>query len=94
MARNALPFRSEVPIVIHIALMRVGAGLLDSDNLQGALKSHRDGVASFLRIDDATRLVEWSYSQAFDSDKSSHGVKITIQFGRMNEVEENKEAGD
>ena len=37
---------------------------LDADNLQGALKAVRDGVADWLRIDDGSARISWIYEQA------------------------------
>jgi len=51
-----------------VTLTRVGPRLLDSDNLQGALKSVRDGVAdwwdgSYLHGDDQQVALTWNYGQ-------------------------------
>jgi hypothetical protein len=37
--------------------------MLDGDNLQGALKAHRDGVADWLGRNDADPRIEWRYRQ-------------------------------
>lgn len=51
--------------LLMVRLTRVSPGTLDSeDNLRGALKHIRDGVASRLKFDDASPLVEWQYHQA------------------------------
>lgn len=49
--------------LMTIRLTRIGARILDDDNLRSALKSVRDGIASALRIDDASPLVKWEYWQ-------------------------------
>lgn len=51
------------PLLI-VRLTRVAPRALDSDNLAGALKGHRDAVAARLRVDDGSPLVEWRYMQA------------------------------
>lgn len=48
---------------IRITLTRQSPRQLDSDNLAAAMKSYRDGVADFLRIDDGSPLIEWAYAQ-------------------------------
>lgn len=50
--------------LLFIRLTRVAPRRLDTDNLAGALKGHRDAVASRLRVDDASPLVSWEYEQA------------------------------
>lgn len=63
------------PALLAVQLERIGARLLDDDNLRGALKAHRDAIARALRVDDATPLVRWEYSQQTDS---KHGVKVRL----------------
>jgi hypothetical protein len=46
-----------------ITLTREGPGTLDDDNLQGALKAIRDGIADALGIDDRNPVVKWEYAQ-------------------------------
>jgi hypothetical protein len=53
--------RPALPCVI--TLIRVAPRPLDGDNNQGSLKSVRDGVADWLRIDDGSDLVTWKYEQ-------------------------------
>lgn len=50
--------------LLFVRLTRVAPRRLDSDNLAGALKGHRDAVAARLRVDDASPLVGWEYQQA------------------------------
>lgn len=50
--------------LLHVRITRIASRELDKDNVQGAMKAIRDQVASGLRIDDATRIVEWHYEQA------------------------------
>lgn len=50
-------------VPVAVKLTRVGPRALDGDNLQGALKAVRDGVADALGIDDGDVSVTWSYDQ-------------------------------
>lgn len=49
--------------LLMVTLTRVAPRQLDDDNLRGALKSIRDAVASWLKVDDASPLVRWEYAQ-------------------------------
>lgn len=60
--RRRCPEWSAGPLVL-VHLTRVSPRKLDDDNLRGALKSVRDGVAQWLRVDDASPLVRWDYEQ-------------------------------
>lgn len=50
--------------LLYVRLTRVAPRPLDDDNLRGALKSVRDAIATWLRVDDRTPLVGWLYGQA------------------------------
>jgi len=58
-----------------VTLVRVGVRALDSDNLQGALKATRDGVADRLGVPDNDPRIEWRYGQA----KGSPAVLVTLE---------------
>ena len=60
--------------VIRVELVRVSPRKLDSDNLQGALKAVRDGVADALGLDDGSARYRWEYSQL----KGQPSVSVTI----------------
>jgi hypothetical protein len=64
------PWPGPALLVVHI--VRVGPRLLDSDNLQTAMKGIRDSVAARLGIDDGSRLVRWTYDQ-------THGDKPSVR---------------
>lgn len=66
------------PAPLCVRMTRCGFRLLDGDNLQGALKAHRDAVAAWLKIDDASPLVEWTYDQTTSSDEKRHGVAVEL----------------
>jgi hypothetical protein len=59
---------------IIITLVRIGPGKLDSDNLAGALKAVRDGVADALGLDDGDPRLEWQYGQ----EKGPYNVRVEI----------------
>ena len=48
---------------LTITLTRVAPRALDDDNLRGALKSIRDGIADCLGVDDRDARVTWRYAQ-------------------------------
>jgi hypothetical protein len=73
-ARAQCPPYSLSPLLV-VTLTRVAPRELDSDNLQGALKSVRDGIATWLRIDDASPLVEWEYAQ----EKGEPSVRVEVR---------------
>lgn len=46
-----------------VTLTRIAPRTLDGDNLQAGFKSCRDGVALWLKADDADERIEWRYAQ-------------------------------
>lgn len=73
----AIAGRPHVTLPAEVILTRVSPRPLDDDNLRGALKSVRDGIASELGIDDRDPLVTWRYDQLRGKPKQ-HGVRVTI----------------
>lgn len=69
----ALVPRFGLPCVV--TLTRISPRLLDDDNLRGALKHVRDGVADRLGIDDRDPRVEWRYAQRKGAQK---GVEVEM----------------
>lgn len=65
---------------ITVRLERVAPRGLDGDNLQGALKSVRDGVADALGINDNNPRVTWLYGQRRGAAKQ-YAVEIQILVG-------------
>lgn len=51
-----------------ITLTRYGKRKLDDDNLRGALKAVRDGIADAIGIDDGDASVRYEYAQCTDSE--------------------------
>lgn len=69
----ALAYPTQWPVVVR--LTRIGPRKLDSDNLQGATKGVRDGVADWLRVDDGDESrVTWEYAQA----RGPYGVRVEL----------------
>lgn len=60
--------------LLVVKLVRIAPRSLDTDNLAAALKSVRDGIATWLRIDDASPLVAWAYSQ----ERGEDGVRVEV----------------
>ena len=48
---------------LTVRLTRIAPRSLDSDNLAGALKAVRDGVADALGMDDGDARIAWAYAQ-------------------------------
>lgn len=58
-----------------VTFSRLAPRELDDDNLRGALKAVRDGVADALGIDDRDPRVTWLYAQ---EKAKGYAVRITI----------------
>jgi len=65
--RRRCPQWTAAPM-LYVRLTRVSPRALDDDNLRGALKSVRDAIASWLRVDDRSPLVGWLYEQQKGSE--------------------------
>ena len=66
----------EVPCLVYVKLTRTGPRRMDDDGLRASLKSVRDAVAGYLRIDDGSSLIAWEYAQA----SGEYGVEIQIRW--------------
>ena len=62
---------------IIVTLTRIAPRKLDSDNLAGALKAVRDGVADALGMDDGDPCIEWRYAQG-KGKPSEYAVLVEI----------------
>lgn len=61
-----------------ITLTRIAPRALDDDNLRGALKAVRDGIADSLGVDDSQRSgIEWEYCQRREG-KKEYGVEVEM----------------
>lgn len=73
-----------LPVTVTMTRLAPSSGL-DDDNLRGALKSVRDGVADALGLnDDRDERVTWEYRQLRTSRKSmtlvrGYGVEVRIK---------------
>jgi hypothetical protein len=65
------------PVPCTVLLTRIAPRELDGDNLQGAFKALRDGIAARLGVDDRDRRVTWLYDQERGQPKE-YAVRITI----------------
>lgn len=66
------------PLPCTVTLTRHSAGVLDDDNLRGALKGVRDGVADALGVKDNDPRVEWRYAQA-KAPRGHYAVQIDLE---------------
>jgi hypothetical protein len=70
---------------IAVTITRVSTGKLDGDNLQGACKSVRDGIAEALNFDDKlffpVGTIPLEYKQASPGTRGACGVHIEIEWG-------------
>jgi hypothetical protein len=67
-----------MPERFAVYLTRHSPSVLDGDNLQGALKGVRDGIADALGIDDGDPRITWDYAQ---EKAKQHAVSIFISAG-------------
>lgn len=65
-----------LPVVVTIT--RIAPRALDDDNLSGAAKHVRDGIADALGIDDRDPCVTWKIEQA-RGGKGEYAVRIQIE---------------
>lgn len=61
-----------------VTLTRLSFGKLDTDNLQGATKGVRDGVADALGVADNHPDIEWRYAQE-KCKRGAFGVRVQIE---------------
>lgn len=72
------PQLSALGLPVRVLLTRMSAGELDDDNLRGALKAVRDGVADALGLrDDSDARVTWLYAQA-KVPRGSWGFEVVV----------------
>ena len=65
------------PLPCVVTITRLSAGELDDDNLRGASKAARDGVADRLGVNDRDPRVTWQYAQE-RAPRGTHAVRIEI----------------
>jgi hypothetical protein len=69
---------------LAITLTRIAPRWLDDDNLAGACKAVRDGVADAIGLDDRDHRLRWAYLQATGArpvrgTPATYAVRITIE---------------
>lgn len=62
---------------LHVLLTRIAPRELDSDNLAGAFKHVRDGIADWLGINDRDKRVVWEYAQEKGEPKE-YAIRLSI----------------
>lgn len=72
--RTAWALCPAVGLPVVVTMVRVGLGRLDDDNLRGALKAVRDGIADRLGVPDNDHRIEWRYGQR----RGPYAVEITF----------------
>ncbi|MBV7475375.1 hypothetical protein [Pseudoxanthomonas sp. PXM05] len=75
-ARAMTPVMS-LPVVVK--LTRLSRSRLDDDNLRGALKAVRDGVADAFGVADNDPRLTWEYAQAPRGDQLQGSVMVEIR---------------
>lgn len=66
--------------IAGIHMKRLGPRQLDSDNLQGALKSVRDGIAACLGVDDGSPRLVWMYEQGKHPKRGQYAVEVEVRY--------------
>lgn len=64
------------PLAITLTRVSPNHQRLDDDNLRGALKSIRDGIADWLGVDDKDPRITWEYDQGGGDE---YGVDILVK---------------
>lgn len=74
----AMAATAKLPALVEptllVTLTRVGPRELDFVNLCASLKAVQDGVASRLKVDDASPLVKWEFLQ----ERGEYAVKVKV----------------
>lgn len=79
LVKNAIRGKSINP-PIEVVMIRCGIRKMDDDNVRGALKAVRDGIADALGIDDADPRVQYRYEQT----NGKYAVFIKIRWRHEN----------
>jgi hypothetical protein len=61
-----------------VTMVRLSAGALDDDNLQGAAKAIRDGIADAIGVQDNDPAIRWQYAQE-RCKRGEFGMRIRIE---------------
>jgi len=76
-AARLLTPQADLPAVVR--LTRLSRSRLDDDNLRGALKAVRDGVADAFGIQDNDPRLAWEYAQAPRGNQLQGSVMVEIR---------------
>ncbi len=76
--RDALRASAPTSTMYAVRLVRVSARLLDSDNLEAAFKSLRDGIADAFEVSDLDPRVEWFADQEQAKPSGKHISRIEV----------------
>lgn len=68
--------RPELPV--RVTMTRLSAGTLDDDNLQGACKAIRDGIADAYGVADNDPRIRWEYDQE-RCKRGEFGVLVELE---------------
>lgn len=72
--RPLVRLKMRLPVVV--TMTRISPGMLDDDNLRGALKAVRDGIADVFEVNDRDPRISWEYRQA--RGRGAQSVRIQI----------------
>jgi len=75
-ARWTLATAKKPELPATVTLVRLAPGKLDDDNLAGAFKAIRDGVADAIGVDDGDPRYTWRYAQ---EKAKTYSVRIKIE---------------
>jgi hypothetical protein len=64
---------------VTVTMARVAPRELDDDNLRGALKAVRDGIADAFGVNDRDPRVTWVYGQRRGSTPRTYAVQVDIE---------------
>lgn len=67
------------PLPAAITFTRLAPRALDDDNLVGAFKALRDGIADRLGVKDDDPRISWSYAQVTNPKDPSYAVQVTVE---------------
>lgn len=67
----------EIGKSVELTMTRVAPGQLDDDNLAGALKGFRDGIADAFGVDDRHPSLVWKYAQRRGK---IYGVEVAVRW--------------
>lgn len=79
MVGNATTLPNSLTFPLVVTLTRVAPRPLDDDNVRGALKATRDGIADWLQVDDRkSDIVRYEYAQQ-KGKRGEYAVLVSIE---------------